>query len=174
MEPLTQTIVSGLISGGLISVVAGFVLHSRSQRIEAEIKNQFQKQYDLFQSQRKWKEKSFEELLGPVYMQLDRTKRAFDRWKEKNLYLELNVIHKGNKTIRDLLLNKGHLIPTELTDHAGLLIDHYDGWLQRFDEVRVKKEAGEDVPFVFTYDFPGESAKAFRDAFHTRRTELYR
>ncbi len=113
-------------------------------------------------------------LLGPIYVQFDRTKRAFDRWDQEYLYLEANVIHQGNTIIRGLLLTKGHLIPPEFLDHAGKLIDHYDGWLGGFDRIRVKKEAREDVSFVFTFDFPRESATAFRKEFRRVRDKLYK
>ena len=51
-----------------------------------------------------------------MYMQLDRTKRAFDRYSGRNIYLEAKVLYVGNVTIRDLLLTKGHLIPANLVN----------------------------------------------------------
>lgn len=108
-----------------------------------------------------------------MYIQFDRTKRAFDRWDGKNLYLEANVIREGNTIIRDILLTKGHLIPSDLLEHAGKLIDHYDNWLEEFDRVRIKKESGENVAFFFTYDFPRDSVAAFKESFRKIRDELY-
>jgi len=162
-----------LLSGSVISAVIGTILVRRSKTIEAEVKNQFETQFALFQSKRIWKEQIVSELLGPLNMQFDRTKRAIDRWDGKNLYLEANIIRKSNTVIRDLLLTKGHLIPPGLYGHAGELIDHYDRWLEKFDMVRVKKESGEDVTFVFTYDFPREAEDAFRESFRKIRDELY-
>jgi hypothetical protein len=43
-------------------------------------------------------------MLGPVYIRLDRSKRAFDRWQGRNLFLEVKVIGEANRTVRDLLL----------------------------------------------------------------------
>ena len=174
MEDFVKLLLSGLLSGSVISAVIGIILYRRSKTIEAEVKHQFETQFALFQSKRIWKEQIVSELLGPLYMQFDRTKRAYDRWDGKNLYLEANIIREGNTVIRDLLLTKGHLVPPDLLEHAGELIDHYDMWLEEFDKVRVKKESGEDVSFVFTYNFPRDSEKAFRESFRKIRSELYK
>ena len=174
MEDFVKLLLSGLLSGSVISAVIGIILYRRSKTIEAEVKHQFETQFALFQSKRIWKEQIVSELLGPLYMQFDRTKRAYDRWDGKNLYLEANIIREGNTVIRDLLLTKGHLVPPDLLEHAGKLIDHYDIWLEEFDKVRVKKESGEDVSFVFTYNFPRDSEKAFRESFRKIRSELYK
>jgi hypothetical protein len=173
MDAFLQTTVSGLISGSVISAIIGFLLYRRTKRIEEEIKHQFQEQLAIFKSQREWKEQSISELLGPLYMQFDRTKRASDRWDKKNLYLEANIIRDGNTVSRDLLLKKGHLIPPELLNHAGELMEHYDNWLEHFNRVRVDHEAGRDVRFVFTYDFPHKSEAAFRRAYKTVWESLY-
>ena len=174
MEDISNLILSGLLSGSVISAVTGIILYRRSKTIESEVKHQFQKQFTLFQSKRNWEEQTISELLGPLYIQFDRTKRAFDKWDGKNLYLEANVIREGNTVIRDLLLTKGHLIPPDLFEHAGKLIDHYDNWLEEFDRIRVKKESGENVTFVFTYDFPRDSVNAFKESFQILRGELYK
>jgi hypothetical protein len=68
----------------------------------------------LFESSSVWKQKSVSQLLGPLYMQFDRTQRAYKCWDAKNLFLEGKVIRDGNLTIRDLLLCKADLIPPEL------------------------------------------------------------
>jgi hypothetical protein len=54
------------------------------------------------------------EQLVPINMQFEGTQRAFDRWQEKNLYLEAKNIREGNLWIRDALLKKGHLVPPDL------------------------------------------------------------
>ena len=57
-------------------------------------------------------------------MQIERTGNAFRRLKVKTLYLEAQILGEGNKCIRDLLLLHGHLIPPELLNDAGSLIQH--------------------------------------------------
>lgn len=81
------------------------------------------------------------ELLGPVAIQLDRTQRAFQRWQAHNVFLESKVIREGNLAIRDLLLLKPHLMPPDLLTDAGLLIEHYDRWLEEFARVRDTAQA---------------------------------
>ena len=174
MEDFIKLFLSGLLSGGVIFAVIGIILHRRSKRIEAEVTHQFETQFSLFQSKRIWKDQIISALLGPLYIQFDRTKRAYDLWGGMNLYLEANIIREGNTVIRDLLLTKGHLTPPDFLEHAGKLIDHYDIWLEEFDRVSVKKESGEDIMFIFTYNFPRDSEKAFRESFRKIRGELYK
>ena len=76
-----QLLLAAFLSSAVVSSVLGLIFHSYVTRIEQKIR-----------SQRTWKERSVGELLGPVTMQLDRTERAFQRWNEKNLYLEAKVI----------------------------------------------------------------------------------
>jgi hypothetical protein len=128
-------------------------------------------------SQRAWKERSVAELLGPMNMQFDRTKRAFDRWQDQNLYLEVKVIKIGNETIRDLLLTKGHLIPPELLNDAGKLIEHYDVWLEVFERLRGGKEPDLKSKFTFAgpegFPFPTEAETRFKAKYHEYWSQLY-
>ncbi len=64
-------------------------------------------------------------------------------------------------------------IPKELLLHAGELIDHYDGWLEKFEEVKRQRDEGKDVTFVFTYDFPRSAETAFKSTFLELRARLY-
>ncbi len=98
------------------------------------------------------------ELLEPTIFQLDRTKRAYDRWKNQNLPLEYNILLDGNEEIKKLLLEKEHLVPTELKDDAKKLLDHYD----RREFERLQGVELEDNPF------PRDSAEGFR----SRHAEL--
>ena len=110
-------------------------------------------------------------------MHLGRTKRAFDRWKQKNIYLESKIIGQSNKFIRDTLLSKGHLIPPSLVNDTHLLIEHYDVWLEEFERVRGSKEPALDAEFVFAgpkgYLFPQEAEKNFTQYFKKLQGELY-
>ena len=146
----------------------------KEQTKETEnIKNNFEQKFSIFTTEREWLRMVVAELLGPLYIQFERTKRASERWDRKNLYLEAHVIKEGNTVIRDLLLTKGHLIPKELLLHAGELIDHYDGWLEKFEEVKRQRDEGKDVTFVFTYDFPRSAETAFKSTFLELRARLY-
>ncbi len=150
------------------------LLQLKEQTRETEsIKTHFEEKFSLFTAQRDWLRMVVAELLGPLYIHFERTKRASERWDRKNLFLEAKVIKEGNTVIRDLLLTKGHLIPKELLIHAGELIDHYDGWLEKFEEVTQQRKAGKEVEFVFTYDFPRSAEAAFKAKFLELKTKLY-
>ncbi|WP_338695244.1 hypothetical protein V5279_03850 [Bradyrhizobium sp. 26S5] len=96
------------------NLVVSFLVGTVGAGVAGEIiKRRFTTILEVWRSQRGWKERAVTELLGPVYMQLDRTKRAFDRWDRKNLILEAEVVRKGNLAVRDLLLENPHLIPPD-------------------------------------------------------------
>ena len=192
LQTLVATLLGGFFSG---SVVAGFMrmlFHQRTEQISAEVRQQFQRRTEQisaevrqqfeqellrYRSTMVWKEQVLSELLGPVAMQLDRTERAFKRWKSRNLYIETKIIREGNKTIRDLLLSKAHLIPRDLLRDARRLVEHYDRWLEEYDRIRGGTEPQLDKPFVFVgpegYPFPSDAAQRFQERFEAIWTELY-
>lgn len=160
-------IASAVISAGVVSAVLGLIFKGFVTRVEAEVK-----------SRRSWKEESVSDLLGPINMQFDRTQRAFKRWHTQNLYLEAKVVKVGNETIRDLLLSKGHLIPPELLEDAGKLVEHYDVWLEKFEEQRSTENPNLEASFVFVgpegFPFPTESEEKFKNKFSEYWNELYK
>jgi len=162
-----QLVASAVISASVVSAVIGLIFKGFVTRVEAEVK-----------PRRTWKEESVGKLLGPLNMQFDRTKRAFACWNTRNLYLEAKVVRVGNETIRDLLLNKGHLIPPELLEAAGKLIEHYDVWLGKFENQRSSENPDLDTKFVFVgpdgFPFPIESEEKFRSKFSAYWKELYK
>ena len=177
MDEFFKLVLAGILSGSVISSVLSILLYRRTASMAEDIKSGYAKGMAVFTSTRTWKEKSVSELLGPLYMQFDRTQRAFNRWQTKNLFLEAKVIREGNLTIRDLLLTKSHLIPPDLLADAGRLVEHYDRWLEEFEQVRNHQNPDLDAPFVFVgpkgYGFPGDAEVRFRDAFKYMWTELY-
>ena len=167
LNPFGQMVAAALISGTFVSAVAGVLFTGYVTRVTEEVR-----------SQRTWKERSIAELLGPMNIQFDRTKRATVRWHKKNLYLEAKVIRVGNETIRDLLLTKAHLIPPELLEDAGKLIEHYDVWLEIFERERGGKEPDLKSEFVFAgpegFLFPRDAEARFRAMYRKYWQELYR
>ena len=166
MNPLIAALLSAIVSGTVVGAIVGALLKYRFDALAARAG-----------LQRSWKERAVAELLGPVYMQLARTERAFRRWDERNLFLEAKVIREGNVTIRDLLLAKPHLIPPDLLPAADELIEHYDRWLEEFDRVRSAESPELDSAFVFVgpkgYLFPRPAADAFQQAYLHLWRELY-
>jgi hypothetical protein len=177
MDEFVKIIMGGLLSGTVISSVMGVLLARRTSRLEAEIKEYYERATRIFESHRNWKERAVAELLGPLYLQFDRTKRAFDVYTAANTFLEAKVLRDGNLVIRDLLLAKTHLIPPDLLGDAGDLVEHYDRWLEEFERVRNEKRPDLTTPFVFVgpkgYLFPRNAETKFREAFKEMRNELY-
>jgi hypothetical protein len=161
-----QLLLTALLSSAVVSAIIGVIFQGYRTRQETRVKSQYS-----------WKEQSVTELLAPLNMQFERTERAFKRWDKKNLFLEMKVVKVGNETIRDLLLTKGHLIPPDLRADAGKLIEHYDVWLEKFEEVRLSKKPNLNTPFVFAgpdgHAFPSGAEKKFRDTFKVYWHDLY-
>lgn len=155
-------LVSGLLSGSVMAAILGLLLARKT---------------DIFRSHRTWKERSVAELLGPLYMQFERTKRAFKRYDANNTYLEAKVLREGNLAIRDLLLRNSHLIPPNLLDDAARLVEHYDRWLEEFERLRSSPPSESDTPFVFVgpkgFLFPSDAEDNFKAAFRESWNELY-
>jgi len=172
-----EAIITGVFSGSVVATVVGAILARRTKRIEQQIRTEFDERLDVSRSTRLWKEHSVAELLGPVFLQFERTGRAFRRLVPNSVYLEAKILKDANTVIRDLLLQKTHLIPPELLDDAAKLIEHYDRWLEEFEAVRGGSEPALDQPFVFVgpkgFPFPADSEKRFKDKFQAFWRELY-
>ena len=71
-----KLLLAGLLRGGVIAAVLGFILHEQTNKVEEEVRTQFKTAYEVFRSQHDWKKQSLSELLGPLNMQQRRTKLA--------------------------------------------------------------------------------------------------
>jgi hypothetical protein len=76
-----------------------------------------------------------------------------------------------------MLLSHGHLIPADLRDVSGRLIEHYDRWLEEYDRVRGDRKIAPNEPFVFAgpkgYPFPQGADALFTQAYDRLVSELY-
>jgi hypothetical protein len=150
--------------------------------IQNEIKEQFDRQNTLFLSERRWEEESLSNLLGPIYLQFDRTYRACIRYQSSNEYIEVKVLREGNGIIRDLLLAKAHLIPRHLLGGASDLVEHYDRWIEEFEKRRPPNYYDLHAQFSWSgpiwvgpsgSPFPREAELGFRKAFDDLSAKLY-
>lgn len=96
---------------------------------------------------------TFVELLLPMKVHFDRTRQAFKEWVSSmpttpNEKIE-DAIKASNSVIRNLLINKWHLIPADLRADALQLIKHYDAWQAEYDRLRPGGVRDPEVPFVF-------------------------
>ncbi len=115
------------------------------------------------------RERVLEDLLNPVIVELDKTKRALKQWMSTRIYRFVKEIYEGNLAVRDLLITKADLIPPELRPDAVRLVAHYDAWLEGFERARGAKEPDEDQPFEFIgvpgYPFPTDAERHFRETY---------
>jgi hypothetical protein len=165
-KSLGQLVLAALISGAVASSIVGVIFTGHVTKVEEEIRSRIT-----------WKEQSVAELLGPMNIQFARTKRAFDRWNDENRYLEAKIIKVGNETILNLLLEKGHLIPPELLNDAGDLIEHYDFWLELFEKERGGTDPSLESKFVFAapegFGFPKHAEEQFKKKYDEYWKDLY-
>lgn len=154
----------------MVSGILGYFFLNREERLKKTIEAEFKKRDTFFNAQFDYKRRALEELLGPIMMQLKRSSIAFTSYKANDHYRE-SIFKQCNEAIRDLLLEKGYLIPPDLQSEAGDFLQHYDGWLQHHHQLReVDKDM--DKPFVFTHDFPRTAEKAFNKKYMLYRNEL--
>jgi hypothetical protein len=78
--------------------------------------------------------RAWTELVGPAVMQMDRSLTAFERYRQSNKYGDATILAEANRSVRDLLLSKAHLMTPSLFAKSKCLITHYDMWLQGYED----------------------------------------
>lgn len=174
-QSLIDAIVGALISGSVVAFVGGVLVLRRTETIRNQIRSDFDQALLRSRSKLAWREASVSDLLSPLVFELDRSRRAFGRWTDPNSYIETEIVRAVNLRARDLLLSKAHLIPSDLWSDAEHLIEHYDRWLEEYEDIRVRRKV--EGGFVFTgpdgYPFPSDAERRFRAYFEATWTQLY-
>ena len=170
MEALSEIIIKIFVEVILISGIIGYFFSKREERMKKTIEEEFSKRDKFFEVRFNFKLRALEELLAPVKMQLIRSLITLRRYDANNEYRE-KIMKECNETIRNLLLEKGHLIPHDLMPHAEAFISHYDNWLQEYKKTRIDRN-DPDTKLVFTYDFPDDAEKAFNEKYESYRKDL--
>ena len=170
---ILSAFIGALLSSGVVVFVGEQLAARRAEQVVQEVRAVFERQQRVDE----WKKQSVAVLLGPVIMQLDRTRRAFARYEANSRFVESEILYKGNLTVRDLLLTNGHLIPDELRDVSNRLVEHYDRWLEEYDRVRGGRKPNPNEAFVFAgpsgYPFPAEADQLFKDSYKRLWNEVY-
>ncbi|WP_163382060.1 hypothetical protein [Cyclobacterium sp. SYSU L10401] len=177
MDFLLPTIFSATVMGAVVTVLLNLLFKKRLEQITHDIKIQTEKIALIQKSQYTWKEQAIAELLGPMNIHLNRTERAFKKLKANDLYVEAKILKDSNEKIRDMLLLKSHFIPSGLTEDADKLVEHYDRYLEKFEEKRKRENPDLDTPFIFVgpdgFPFPKNSAKRFQEEYTTMWEKVY-
>lgn len=170
MGTLAEILIKIFIETILISGVIGYFITRREERLKKTIEEEFKKRDMFFNTRFNFKLRALEELLGPVKLQLIRSKIALKGYDENNEYRE-KILKECNETIRSLLLEKGFLIPPDLMLYTEKFISHYDEWLQAYQQARVIKN-DIAIKHVFTYNFPHDAENKFIEKYDAYRKEL--
>lgn len=177
MNEILKLLFASLLSSAVVASVVSLIFKRKSETITNEIRNQFEMVLMSQKTGHAWKEKAVSELFGPLSLQLTRTRNAFQRYHEKNIFQEAKILKEGNEKIRDLLLEKSYLIPPDLIADAEKLVQHYDVWLEEFSKLRETENPTEDKKFVFAgplgFPFPRKSEENFKEKYNQLRKILY-
>lgn len=176
MGKFGELMLAALVSSGVIAAILAIVFRRYMERVVNQEREQYDKRLKDFHVSFDWKQKSVAELLGPLYVQFDRTLRAVKRYEANNLYLEAKVLKDGNEKIRNMLIEKAYLIPQDLFEDANELIAHYDVWLELFYKYREQQGASDEKPFIFVdrqHAFPKKAEENFKKRFKDMWSELY-
>lgn len=113
-------------------------------------------------------ERMLMEVLGPVHMQMKRAEAAYRSYLDDGRkFIYTLVLRDSNAAVKDLLLERGYLLPAALQDDALQLIEHLDIWLIKWHELRERTNPSLDDPFVFANEsvYPKRSAQNLEAAY---------
>jgi hypothetical protein len=180
MSELLQQILGSSIVTALFTAIIAYFFHKRTERHNAILKREFEALAKKDTSYFEWR-KNTVELLGQVYIHLNRLKLAFQnkysKIKDHDPFYEDEIIYQSNKHIRDLLINNGHFLPPELLDEATKLVEHFDVWLTKYHQTRiVQKDFHSKQIYVGPdgFRFPENAEKMFKDKYVEMFNELHK
>lgn len=168
MDNVLQIILGSSIGTSIFTGIIGYFFHQKTERLNAEIKHEFEVRSRIQNNDLEWKKQSAK-LLGQVYLHLNRTRLAFrniyselDRYDE---HVENEIMLNSNKHIRDSLLDNGHYIPPELLEEASRLVEHYDAWLIKYHKLRTELNDTKTIQVYVGPDgvpFPADAEEKFK------------
>lgn len=168
MDDLLKIILGSSVITTILTSTYTYFLHKRTERSTATLKREFEILAQAQNTDFEWKKKTTE-LLGQVYIHLNRTRLAFEnKYSKLTKYdeaYEEEVLFLSNKKIRDLLLDNGHYLPPELLDQASLIIEHYDVWLNKYGNLR-RIEKNTSIIQIYVgpegFRFPEQAEELFK------------
>ncbi|GAB0157420.1 hypothetical protein CHRYSEOSP005_26950 [Chryseobacterium sp. Alg-005] len=171
MSELLKQILGSTITTTLITSVIVYFFHKRTEKQNALIKREFEKLSQKDNAHFEWR-KNTVELLGQVYIHLNRTslgfKNTYSKLKKYDPFYENEIMYHSNKHIRDVLISNGHYLPPDLLDEATKLIEHFDAWLTKYNQVRTI-EKNDQIKQIYVgpdgFRFPENAEKMFKDKY---------
>ena len=107
-------------------------------------------------------------ILGKVYLNFERSRIAYDNYiNEGKIYLHARILKECNLKIRDLLLENAYILEENLRNDAMDLISHYDIWVEKWNDLKQKRDPQLYDIFIFEneYRFPTEAEKRLKEEF---------
>lgn len=101
------------------------------------------------------------EFTGEIHMQMKGSAAAYHNYLQGGkTYMHAHILRQYNARLRDMLLQKGYLLSEALQEDALALVDHYDVWMQKWDELERKLSPALSDEFVFPNEvtFPKTAA----------------
>src|ERR1700752_3772838 len=121
MGDFLKIILGSSVLTTILTSTYAYFLQKRTERSTALLKREFEILSQAQNTDFEWKKKTTE-LLGQVYIHLNRTRLSFEnKYSKLTTYDEVyedEVVFVSNKKIHDLLLDNGHYLPPELLEQA--------------------------------------------------------
>jgi hypothetical protein len=171
MSEIFQVILGSSLATTFATSIVAYLFHKRTERANALIKREFeilaQKQNNDFEYK-----KQTTQLLGQVYIYLNRTRKAYENKYSKltkyDPYFEDEIVFASNKRIRDLILENGHHIPPDLLEEASKIVEHFDVWFTKYNNIR---KVEKDITTIHIYvgpdgfRFPVKAEERFKESY---------
>ena len=106
--------------------------------------------------------------LGKIYINLKRSSVAYNNYiKEGKTYLHARVLKDCNVKTRELLLENAHILNEDLRNDSIDLINHYDIWIEKWINLKQKRDLELDDVFIFEnkYRFPRDAERRLKEEF---------
>ena len=106
----------------------------------------------------------FESLIAPLHFQLEVSDKCFRNYLDEKNFQNAEALYASNKKVVQLIKENVEMIPTELKDDIGLLINHYEHWFSQYRQHLKKIKPSPADPFIFRpapnhIPYPAEAVK---------------
>tara|TARA_R110002050_G_scaffold13971_2_gene44467 strand:+ start:12198 stop:12557 length:360 start_codon:yes stop_codon:yes gene_type:complete len=89
------------------------------------------------------------ELLYAIVFQMERAQRAYQYYRNEQVYLHACNIYKGNNEMASLLTRYGWKLDNEIYEGSLDLLEHLDVWLEQFYHLKSELNPSPQTKFIF-------------------------
>ena len=110
----------------------------------------------------------FRSLLESVVMHWQQSAKAYaDYMKNGKIFRYAEELKVHNTAVKNLLTSNSAVIPDDFKKDAEAIVEHYEIWTAKWDELKTRLNPGPDDEFVFANDhrFPKAAARRMEEAF---------